>query len=429
MEKAKRKLGLVMLTALVSGNMLGSGVFLLPASLAQIGSITLLSWGLTAFGALMLALLFARLSVLVPQAGGPYVFAQEGFGRFIGFQTAYSYWVALWVGNAAIALAAVGYAQAFFPWLQTPFHACLAAVALVWIFTGFNVLGARVAGTVQVVTFVGKVLPLALVIVGGVAYLHPDYLTQNFNVSGQSNWQALSRGAALTLWAFVGVESATVSAERSLNPRRDVPLATILGTVIAALIYVLSSTIIMAMVPAAQLANSTSPFSLAAAIMFGQTGHVLVTLGAIVSCLGALNGWILLQGQVAMNAARDHYFPQIFSKQNRQKVPMQALVITSLLITVLLFLTASPSLINQFNFIILLANLTILIPYFYSAIAYFMVRRREKGRFSKRGIVMGSVAALYSYWVIMGSGPEIVYWGLLFLLTSFPLYSLLHRRH
>jgi len=428
MYRSKRKLGLVMLTALVSGNMLGSGVFLLPASLAEIGSITLFSWCLTALGSLCLALLFARMSVIIPEAGGPYVFAQHGFGRFIGFQTAYSYWVALWVGNAAIALAAVGYLAVFFPVLLGPHYAAITAIGLVWVFTCFNILGARVAGWVQLISLICKIAPLLIVIVFGFHYFQFHYLSENFNISGGSHWQAISRGAALTLWAFVGVESATVSAERAMNPKRDVPLATVLGTVIAASIYILSSSLIMGILPAKTLAASSSPFSLIANQMFGSLGSWMMTLGAVISCLGALNGWILLQGQVAMNAARDHYFPARFAKQNRFKVPMQGLVITSLLISMLLFFTASPYLVKQFNFIILLANLTMLLPYFYTAVAYFIVRDHRRSRRQFFGVLTGVLAALYSYWVILGAGQEMIYWGMLFVLTSFPLYACLHRK-
>ncbi len=424
MHKPQGKMGLVMMTALVSGNMVGSGVFLLPASLAKLGTITIFSWLLTAFGAMMLAFLFARLSLLIPRAGGPYVYARAGFGRFIGFQIAYSYWVTLWIGNAGLAIATVGYARVFLPGLDNALYAALFAIALIWIFTLINCRGARTAGWVQVITFICKLLPLLLIIILGWWHFHFEYFSKYYNLSHHSNWHAISHGASLTLWAFIGVESATVGAERSANPKRDIPLATLFGTLIASTIYILSSLVIMGMVPLTDLAHSTSPFALAAKLIFGNWGEYFITAGAIISCLGALNGWVLLQGQVAMNAAKDHYFPKFFAKKNKYEVPVWGLVFTSVLISALLFLTMNPNLVEQFSFIILLAVLTALIPYFYTSMAYMILAREFVHKRSSLviSIMIAVISGLYSYFAIIGVGEKIVYFGVLFLLTSFPLY-------
>lgn len=424
---SSKKMGLVMLTTLVAGNMLGSGVFLLPAGLAKLGTVTIFSWIITSVGAFLLAAVFARMSLWIPKAGGPYVYAYKGFGRFIGFQTAYCYWVALWVGNSAIAIAAIGYARVLWPALDSALNTAIAAIVILWVFTIINTRGARVAGWTQVITFICKITPLIFVGIGGWWFFNYANVLDGFNVSGKPIGDVVSHGVSLTLWAFIGVESATVGAERAKNPQRNVPLATILGTAIAAVIYIVTSFVIMGMVPQKALAASASPFALAATIILGNWGKYLVAVGAILSCLGALNGWILLQGQVAMNAAQDHFFPKFFAKKNRYEVPMLGIAVTSVLITALLLFTMSPNLVKQFNFIILLAVFAELLPYFYSSMAYIIMSRKlAKNSFKfALHLIVACLAGAYTYWAVIGIGHQVAYLGLLFVITSFPLFAFL----
>ncbi|MCK4608340.1 MAG: amino acid permease [Gammaproteobacteria bacterium] len=414
-----------MLTALVAGNMIGSGVFLLPASLASIGSISLFSWVLTAIGAFALAIVFARMSLVIPKSGGPYAYAQAGFGDFIGFQTAYNYWIAIWVGNAAIAIAMVGYLAVFFPTFHNPVIGCWVAIIAIWLLTIVNIIGVRSAGLMALVTTILKLVPILLIGIFGWWYFHPEYLTNSFNISHHSNFSAVSYAATLTLWAFIGVESATVPAGNVDNPRRNIPLATLLGTLIAAVAYIASSTAIMGMIPADVLAQSTSPFAAAAAIIFGHWGSWLIAAGAAISCFGCLNGWVLLQGQVPMAAADDKLFPQIFAKRNRAGVPAWGLIITAILITALLFFTISPNLIKQFEIIILIAALTSLIPYLYTAIAS-IITMRQNPKITKSDIfqiIVALIAGLYAFWAMFGSGKEIIFYGSMLVFLSVPLYG------
>ncbi len=424
----KRPLGLWTLTALVTGNMIGSGIFLLPADLANLGSISLLSWGFTAIGAFFLAMVFANMGRLAPKTGGPYAYARLGLGNLIGFQTAYSYWIAIWAGNAAIALAATGYLSVFFPILATPLNAALATIALIWCLTCVNVLGIKEAGTVQLVTTVLKIIPLLLISVLGWMYFNPDYIINNFNNSGHGTFYALSHGATLTLWAFIGVESATVPAESVENPTRTIPLATLLGTIIATIVYIASSTAILGLLPASALSHSPSPFADAAAVVLGPWGKSFIAVGAIISCVGCLNGWVLLQGQVAMAAARDGLFPAIFGKLNKRKVPAVGLMITSLLITALLLLTISDTLVQSFHFIILLTVLAQLIPYLYTAISNIVICKRSEVKSPMLKIFVASIAALYSCWAILGTGEQFILYGSLLLLSAIPLYAIVYKK-
>jgi APA family basic amino acid/polyamine antiporter len=421
------KLGLWTLTALVAGNMIGSGIFTLPAALAAYGSISLIAWIFTAFGALLLALVFARLGSHMPGVGGPYVYCREGFGDFIGFQIAYNYWIALWVGNAAIATSLTGYLSFFYPILsQNSVLACCTSIGIVWLVTGINLIGLQWAGKIQVLTTGLKLLPLILLTAVGLPFIQIDYLRE-FNLSDQSHFAAFSGAATLTFWAFIGLESASVPADDIDDPKRNIPRATILGVSIASFIYILSNITIMGTVPMAQLAGSAAPYADAARMIFGPMGSVFIAMGAVIACFGALNGWVLLQGQIPFAAARDRMFPAIFLKQSSHGVPVVGLVFSSVLITLLLLLTLNQGLVKQFTFIVLLATLASLIPYFFTAMAELVLfaqnpKRKEHSKQLTQSVVLAILAGSYAYWAIIGSGQEIVFYGTLLLMSSLPLY-------
>jgi len=431
-QPARRGLGLWMLTALVVGNIIGSGVFLLPASLANFGSIGLLSWCFTAVGALLLALVFAKLGTIRPKIGGPYAYCREGFGDFIGFQMAYNYWIALWVGNAAIAVAFTGYLGFFWPGLsKNPLWAFFVSAGTVWVLTIINIIGVRQAGTVQLITTILKLLPLLLIASVGLFFIHPHYLAE-FNISGRSNLSAFSAAATLTLWAFIGLESATVPAEDVQNPQKNIARATILGTVIAAGVYILSTIAVMGVIPSHILAHSTAPYADAAQLMFGSWGSLLVAVGAIVSCFGALNGWTLLQGQIPLAAARDGLFPPIFAKVSPQGTPVFGLIFTSILITLLLLLTLNEGLVKQFTFIILLATLSSLIPYLFTVASELLIFINNREEFNGKRLLGSSIiavlAGIYAFWMIIGSGQQTVFYGCLLLFSSAPVYAWMRWR-
>jgi len=279
----RRSLGMGMATALVVGNMVGSGVFLLPASLAAYGGISLVGWGVTAVGAMALALVFARLGRANPRTGGPYAHSREAFGDFMSFQTAWSYWIAVWAGNAAIAVAFVGYVGYFWESLATN-RALAAAVALaaIWLLTAVNAVGVRQGGRVQAVTTVLKLVPLVAIGVVGVVVMDTGNFG-GFNPSGDANFGALSAVAALTLWAFIGLESATVPAEDVADPERTIPRSTILGTAIAAVVYIRGTAAVMGAIPAGTLAGSTAPFADAAEEIFGSWAGTWVAAGSATS--------------------------------------------------------------------------------------------------------------------------------------------------
>jgi APA family basic amino acid/polyamine antiporter len=415
-----------MATALVVGNMIGSGVFLLPSSLARYGGISIVAWLLTAAGAMLLALVFARLGRAFPRTGGPYAYTRKAFGDFVGFQTAWGYWIAIWAGNAAIAVAFVSYLSTFWDALATnSLLAAAVAVAAIWLLTGVNALGVRQGGWLQGVTTALKLLPLLAIATVGLLFVQGGNFSP-FNASGESSFSAITAAAALTLWAFIGLESATVPAGDVEDPKRTIPRSTILGTLLTALVYVLGTVAVMGVIPAATLAGSNAPFADAAREMFGGWAGDAVAIGAIVSAFGALNGWILLQGQIPMAAARDRLFPAVFARTGRGGAPVFGLVVSSVLVTLLMATNYTKSLGDQFTFIILLATLTTLVPYAYSAAAQLMLLATDRARFSGRRLATDAVVALlafgYSLWAIAGAGYEVVFKGFLLLLAGIPVY-------
>ncbi|MEX1263300.1 MAG: amino acid permease [Actinomycetota bacterium] len=237
---------------MVVGNMIGSGVFLLPAALAGValvyGSSALLAWVVTGVGAMLLAGVFATMGRAYPKTGGPYAYARRAFGDFVGFQTAWGYWIAAWVGNAAIATAFVGYTTVVWPGLaDSNLAMALLAVGSIWLLTFVNILGVREGGRVQVATTILKFVPLALIAVIGLFSIDTAHFTPFLEATGSTGRNALTllegitAAVGLTLWAFIGLESATVPAEEVKDPGRTIPRATYLGTAVTTLIYIVAT--------------------------------------------------------------------------------------------------------------------------------------------------------------------------------------------
>jgi APA family basic amino acid/polyamine antiporter len=427
--KLKRSMGVWMATALVIGNMVGSGIFLLPASLAAVsGPVSIVGWLFTGVGAMLLALVFARLGRAMPRTGGPYAYARRAFGDFIGFQTAWGYWIAAWAGNAAIAVAFVGYLAVFWTQLGSDnLLAALVGIGVIWLLTAVNVMGTRESGAVQIATTVLKFVPLAVIGVIGLFFFNGDNVTP---FAPHGTWSAISAAAPLTLWAFIGLESATVAAGEVKDPEKNIPRATIYGTLAATAVYIVGTIAVMGVIPTAELAGSTSPFADAAGQMFGGSWEKVIALVALASTFGALNGWILLQGRVPLAAAEDGLFPEQFAKvHGERRTPVFGLVVSSVLVTGLMLMNYTKGLVDAFTFIILLATLTTLVPYAYSAAAqahlYFTEREIfERGRFL-RDTVIATLAFAYSVWAITGSGKDIIAKGFILLLAGIPVYVLM----
>lgn len=419
----KRQIGLVTATALVIGNMVGSGIFLLPASLAPYGIYSLWGWGFSTVGALLLAWVFSSLARRVSRAGGPYAYPREAFGDFGGFLIAWIYWLSILGTNAAIAVAFTSYLVPFFPALHaSPLLGGLAAIAATWVLTAVNIWGVHAAGKVQVITVILKLSPLLALALVGAFYFDPHILASGHSTASPA--QSINTAAAFTMWAFLGLECATVPAGHVREPNKTIPRATIIGTVIAAVFYIASTTVVMGIIPSTSLAQSNAPFADAAKLLWGSWAGYLIAGAALVSCFGALNGWILMQGQLPQAVARDGLFPKVLAKESRFGTPVVALIVSSVLATLLILANYSHGLVVMFNILILLTTFFTLVPYMFCAMAEVVLARRhgQKARAPWRNVVLASLAFAFALWAAAGTGKDSIYWGGLLLLAGIPVY-------
>ena len=429
---ARRELGLWTCTSLVVGSMIGAGVFLLPASLSPFGGISIVGWLVSAGGALCLAFVLARLGAAMPRVGGPYAYGREGFGDFVGFWIAWSYWISLLAGNAALAVATASYAAVFLPGIGlSPPVGLIAALLALWSLTLVNAHGLRTAGRVQLVTTVLKLLPLAAIGTIGFLYFQPDHFVP-FNPTGGSAFGAVTATVTLTLWAFLGLEVATIPADGVRDPRRTIPRATTLGTTVAAVIYIATTFAVMGIIAPAELSVTTAPFADAAGSIWGPWGRWLIGAGATISCFGALNGWVLLTGQIPRAAALDGLLPARFARLSPRRTPTAGLYLSSILVSLLIAMNYTRGLVDAFTFLIRLATLATLVPYVFASMTGFIFalrgrsgRRDATARIALPRAALAVLAFGFSVWAIAGAGAETVYWGFLLLVAGIPVFALM----
>lgn len=425
MTSKPKKIGLLTATSLVVGNMIGVGIFVLPAVLSNYGSISLLGWMFTATGALILAKIFSNFSkIIVSKSGGPYVYSKAGFGDFIGFLVAWGYWIACWISNGAVAIAIIGAASFFMPELTTnPVLSASLGLALIWIFTWVNTKGIKESGKVQLVTTVIKILPILFIIIFGLVFFKLDNFPA-FNLTGESNFTTLSAVATLTLYAFLGIECATIPAENIENPEKIIPRATMLGTMITTALYILGTIVLFGILPLDILQNSPAPFAEAAKIMGGEYGGYFVAIGIIISGVGVLNGWILITGQISMATAKDDLFPDFFKKENKKGAPINGFLVGGVLSSLVMLMNYSKGLVDQFEFIVQLTVIAALLPYLFTSASYALVIIEKQLHFKSwiKTFVLSVLGFSYALWAIYGSGSDTVYYGFLMLLIGIPVY-------
>ncbi|MEV5574256.1 amino acid permease [Spirillospora sp. NPDC052269] len=417
------KLGLPQSTALVIGNIVGTGIFLLPASLAAIGTISFPVMIATTIGAIALALVFGKLGARIPASGGPYAYARSAFGEFMGFWSAWSFWLTAWGGNAGIAVAWVGYVNHFLHWNNTAGQIAIGLVGI-WIPALINLTGVKNIGLFQSVTTVLKFVPLIFVGIVGLFFIKSANFGP-FNASGGSLWSAISLSLGLILFIYSGMESVTIVAERIKNPERNVGKASVYGVLACGVMYLLATLAVFGTVPHDQLMNSTAPFADSLNNMFGGSmwGNVMAVC-AIISGIGALNGWTMLVAEMPMAAARDGMFPKSFGRLSKREAPVVGILVgTGLTTLMLLFAYASE---NTFNTILLFASFTTAIPYFFSAAAqlFWLVtggREVNKARMAK-DMTVTVIALVFSFAIVYASGEQAVMLGILAMLIGVVVY-------
>ncbi|PKV83149.1 APC family permease [Streptomyces sp. TLI_146] len=425
-------LGLPAASALVIGSIIGTGVFALPSALAAYGPISLVAFVAVTLGALALAATFGSLSKRVPASGGPYVYAREAFGEFAGFLNAWSYWITAWAGNAAIVVAWVGYVEVFVNTGHKTWVSVALALTGLWIPAAINLTGVRNTGAFQVITTVLKFIPLIFMAGIGIFFIDPDNFGP-FNASDHSALGAISAAGAIALFSYLGLEAASVVAGRVRDPERNVPRATVYGTLVCAVIYILGTLAVLGTVSHTELGSSTAPFTDAANnIVGGSWAGDAVAVAAIVSGIGALNGWTMLCAEMPYAAARDGLFPEAFARLRGEKGVPAFGIIASTALASLITVISYTRFDDVFTKIVLLSVLTAVIPYLFSAAAqlyWLLVRGRESlsPRRLVRDVGIACVAMAFSYWSVQGSGYQTVYYGLFVLLLGVPVYIWLKR--
>jgi APA family basic amino acid/polyamine antiporter len=414
------KIGIWPLTSLVTGNLVGSGVYLLPATLAIYGTISIFGWLAASLGAILLSLVFAQLSSHLTKTGGPYLYAREAFGDTVGYYVCWGYWMLSWISNPALAVAAVGYISVLSGGLTPMMHFGLELLIVVGL-TIFNLLGLKVTGRVELCITILKVIPLLILPLIGLFFINMENFWQHVNFSGKSFGTALNSATLVAMWCFVGLETGTVPAGQVRNASRTVPQATILGTVIAASVYILGAIVIMGVISPEDLLQSKAPYADMAHRIFGGTWGVPVALAAIISCLGTLNGWTIIVGRIPYGAAQDGLFPAFFKRTTAHGTPYWGVLISSLCSIPLLFLSIQSTLMEQFNFIIDVAVTLILLVYTISVLAYLKLLIRDR-QYTFMKVTLGLGALVFTAWALWAASFKMVGLSLLILLLGVPMW-------
>ncbi|HDL7797836.1 TPA: putrescine-ornithine antiporter [Yersinia enterocolitica] len=424
------KMGVVQLTILTAVNMMGSGIIMLPTKLAEVGTISIISWLVTAVGSMALAYAFAKCGMFSHKSGGMGGYAEYAFGKSGNFMANYTYGVSLLIANVAIAISAVGYGTELIGAELSPLGICLATIGVLWLCTVANFGGARITGKISEITVWGVIIPVVGLSVIGWFWFSPTLYAESWNPHHVPTFEAIGASIAMTLWAFLGLESACANTDVVENPEKNVPIAVLGGTLGTAVIYIVSTNVIAGIVPNMDLANSTAPFGLAFAQMFDPTVGKIIMALMVMSCCGSLLGWQFTIAQVFKSSADEGYFPKIFSKISKAEAPIKGMLVIVVIQTVLSLMTISPSLNKQFNVLVNLAVVTNIIPYILSMAALIIIQKVAKVDPSKARIanIIALIGALYSFYALYSSGEEAMMYGAIVTFLGWTLYGFVSPR-
>jgi len=425
MSAKSNKIGVVQLTILTMVNMMGSGIIMLPTKLAEIGTISIVSWLVTAVGSTALAYAFAQCGMFSKKSGGMGGYAEYSFGKAGNFMANYTYGVSLVIANTAIAISAVGYGSEFLGATLSPLSIALWTIFTLWLATILNFGGARITGNISSFTIWGVIIPVVGISIIGWKWFDGSMYVNSWNPHNVPTFEAIGVSISMTLWAFLGLESACANADAVENPEKNVPIAVLGGTLGAAVIYIVSTNVIAGIVPNLELANSTAPFGLAFAHMFNETiGKVIMGL-MVMSCFGSLLGWQFTIAQVFKSSAEEGYFPAFFKKVTSKDAPIVGMVTITALQTLLSLMTISPSLNKQFNVLVDLAVVTNVIPYLLSMAALAVLLKAENvaPQKYKTTVFVAFIGSLYSIYALYAAGEQAMLYGSIVTFIGWTLYG------
>ena len=425
MSAKSNKIGVVQLTILTMVNMMGSGIIMLPTKLAEIGTISIVSWLVTAVGSTALAYAFAQCGMFSKKSGGMGGYAEYSFGKAGNFMANYTYGVSLVIANTAIAISAVGYGSELFGAILSPLSIALWTIFTLWLATVLNFGGARITGNISSFTIWGVIIPVVGISIIGWKWFDGSMYVNSWNPHNVPTFEAIGVSISMTLWAFLGLESACANADAVENPEKNVPIAVLGGTLGAAVIYIVSTNVIAGIVPNLELANSTAPFGLAFAHMFDEiVGKVIMVL-MVMSCFGSLLGWQFTIAQVFKSSAEEGYFPAFFKKVTSKDAPVVGMITITALQTLLSLMTISPSLNKQFNVLVDLAVVTNVIPYLLSMAALAVLLKAENvtPQKYKTTVFVAFIGSLYSIYALYAAGEQAMLYGSIVTFIGWTLYG------
>lgn len=394
MTSSSRKIGPVLATFVVANNMIGSGFFLLPASLAQIGGVTALSWLLGTILAIALGGAFARLARDYPNLECPADYVQPALGRDMGFLATTLYWLSSWIGNNAIAVAAFGYLVTLLPLAgNEPAVQVGGQIALIWLMYAVNLLGPKQVARFQSLCVVVGLTPVAVILLGGWTQFDPALYEAGWNVSGRSDAAVVFSSLAPIFWAFVGLETGAMVAGVVRDPQRNVPLATITGILIAGVVYLTSSVLVMGIVPAAELAASSAPFAVVAGRIFGPWAIPIIAAAAALKATGTLGGWMLVTGESGARAAQRGYLPALFGRLRTNGAAAWGLTVIAAAMTAIACLTLAPTVGGQFQTIIEMAVLLVTMAYVAAGLSLLVGTPARRPSTGDRMLGLGALIA------------------------------------
>ena len=425
MSAKSNKIGVVQLTILTMVNMMGSGIIMLPTKLAEIGTISIVSWLVTAVGSTALAYAFAQCGMFSKKSGGMGGYAEYSFGKAGNFMANYTYGVSLVIANTAIAISAVGYGSELLGATLSPLSIALWTIFTLWLATVLNFGGARITGNISSFTIWGVIIPVVGISIIGWKWFDGSMYVNSWNPHNVPTFEAIGVSISMTLWAFLGLESACANADAVENPEKNVPIAVLGGTLGAAVIYIVSTNVIAGIVPNLELANSTAPFGLAFAHMFNETvGKVIMGL-MVMSCFGSLLGWQFTIAQVFKSSAEEGYFPAFFKKVTSKDAPVVGMITITALQTLLSLMTISPSLNKQFNVLVDLAVVTNVIPYLLSMAALAVLLKAENvaPQKYKKTVLVAFIGSVYSIYALYAAGEQAMLYGSIVTFIGWTLYG------
>ena len=431
MDSKQKKMGLMGLTTLVTVNMMGSGIIMLPANMAQIGAVSLLSWVITAIGSMAIAFCFSQCGIFCVRSGGMSAYSEEAHGKSSFFMASYLYYLSLVIGNVAIAISAVGYLTPFFPWLGTgAMPLFIGVVGLIWLTTVANFGGPNITGKIGGITVWGVIIPVAGLSVIGWFWFDMATFKEAWNPHHMATSDAIASSIPLTLWAFLGMESAASNSDAVENPKRNVPLACLLGTAGAAVVYILSTSVIQGIVPNAELAKSSAPFAAVYAQMFNPLVGKFIMALAVLACVGSLLGWQFTLSQVSKFTAEQRMFPAFYKRVNNLGAPVLGMVFAGVLQTLMAVSTMSPDASAQFNKLVNLAAVTNIIPYVTSltALMVIMYKAQADKVTVKRDDIGILIAVFYCFYALYASGETAVFGGMIVMVVGYMLYGFIAYR-